>query len=131
MNYKIYKHTVPDGRVYIGYTSLKPESRWQNGRGYKDNPAFFEVILTEGWNNIKHEILEEVDTIEEAIIKEAECIKLYKSYLPQFGFNRQAPTFQSKKKKIFICEETGQVFNSLKEASESVGVCVSAISRAT
>lgn len=107
MNYKIYKHTVPDGRVYIGYTSRQPEYRWNGGRGYRDNPKFFEVILAEGWNNIKHEILEEVDTIEEAVQKEAEYIKLYKSYLPNLGFNRQAPTFHSKKKKVFVCEETG------------------------
>ena len=30
--YSVYKHTAPNGKVYIGITSRKPEYRWNNGR---------------------------------------------------------------------------------------------------
>ena len=85
--YKIYKHTVADGRVYIGITGQQPEYRWNSGKGYANNQPFFSVIVAEGWNNIKHEILEEVSTLEEAKRKEAEYILQYKSHLSAYGFN--------------------------------------------
>lgn len=35
MSYSIYKHTFPNGKVYIGVTSLAPERRWgNNGHNY-------------------------------------------------------------------------------------------------
>lgn len=40
--YKVYKHTTPSKKVYIGITNQKPERRWgKNGRGYKDNDYFY------------------------------------------------------------------------------------------
>jgi hypothetical protein len=35
--YTLYKHTAPNGKVYIGITSRKPESRWEctGGRNAK------------------------------------------------------------------------------------------------
>lgn len=30
MNYSVYKHTAPNGKIYIGITSMKPENRWNN-----------------------------------------------------------------------------------------------------
>ena len=54
--YVVYKHTTPSGKVYIGITGLKPERRWRNGNGYKDNEHFYRAILKYGWDNIKHEI---------------------------------------------------------------------------
>lgn len=33
--YFLYKHTFPNGKVYIGITSrVNPERRWLGGRGY-------------------------------------------------------------------------------------------------
>ena len=32
--YCVYIHTAPNGKMYIGQTSQKPEARWNNGRGY-------------------------------------------------------------------------------------------------
>lgn len=34
MSYKIYKHTFPDGRAYVGQTSVEPKKRWRCGWGY-------------------------------------------------------------------------------------------------
>ena len=57
MAYSVYKHTSPNGKVYIGITSRKPEQRWSNGYGYVKNKHFTHAINKYGWENIKHEIL--------------------------------------------------------------------------
>ena len=57
-NYCVYKHTFPNGKVYIGSTGQKPEYRWRNGRGYEHrHPVMFRDIVFYGWLNIKHEII--------------------------------------------------------------------------
>lgn len=56
-NYIVYRHTSPNGKVYIGITSRKPEQRWKNVNGYKDSPKFYNAIKKYGWDNFKHEIL--------------------------------------------------------------------------
>ena len=54
----VYKHTCPDGRVYIGITSELPQYRWDGGMGYQySNREFFRYILATGWDNIEHEVL--------------------------------------------------------------------------
>lgn len=53
----VYKHTFPNGAIYIGITDMKPEDRWLNGWGYKTCPLMFNAILKYGWDNVKHEIL--------------------------------------------------------------------------
>ena len=55
--YVVYKHTTPNGKVYIGITGQKPEKRWRNGSHYKENEHFYRAILKYGWENIKHEIV--------------------------------------------------------------------------
>ena len=87
--YCVYKHTVPNGKVYIGITKRNPLERWENGHGYKDNIKFFNDIILYGWLNIKHEILFEELTEYEARNKEAELIAKYKSYLNEYGYNVQ------------------------------------------
>lgn len=89
-NYSIYKHTFPNGKVYIGATKLPIEIRWgKNGRGYpKGQPRMFEAIMEFGWANVTHEILFENLSEEEAMAKEIELIKEHDSTNPQFGYNR-------------------------------------------
>ena len=54
----VYKHTSPNGKVYIGMTCLKPIQRWKkDGSGYKRNTHFWGAIQKYGWENFKHEIL--------------------------------------------------------------------------
>lgn len=69
--YYVYKHTCPNKKVYIGITGCTPEFRWQGGYGYKENGKFFKDILYYGWSNIKHEILAEGLTKEEALNMES------------------------------------------------------------
>lgn len=72
--YSVYKHTLPDGRVYIGCTQAVPEYRWRNGQGYKTQTVFYTEILKYGWDNIKHEIIAVVNDKTEAKILEDKLI---------------------------------------------------------
>ena len=87
--YCVYKHTVPNGKVYIGITSVNPLERWRNGRGYKDNKCFWKDIILYGWLNIKHEILYDGLTESEARDIEARLICEYQSYKKKHGYNRE------------------------------------------
>lgn len=86
-NYYVYKHTSPNGKVYIGITIRKPEKRWgSNGINYRTQ-VFYRAIQKYGWDNIKHEILFEGLSKEEAEQKEIELIALYHSNDKDFGYN--------------------------------------------
>lgn len=87
MIYCVYKHTAPNGKVYIGITRQDPNKRWKNGEGYNECPRFYNAILKYGWNNFKHEILFEGLTQEQAEQKEIELIKQYNSTDENFGYN--------------------------------------------
>jgi hypothetical protein len=78
MAYIVYKHTSPSGKVYIGITSLRPEERWGGGAGYVKNKHFNRAIKKYGWENIKHEILFDGLSKEDACKIEIELIKEYK-----------------------------------------------------
>lgn len=86
-NYYVYKHTSPNGKVYIGITGIKPERRWQNGYGYKRQKYFYHAIEKYGWDNFRHEILFGGLTKEEAEQKEIELIASYKSNKREYGYN--------------------------------------------
>ena len=83
----VYKHTTPSNKVYIGITSQQKEKRWAYGFGYKENKYFYRAIKKYGWNNIKHEILYEHLTKEQAIHKEIDLIKKYDSMNHEKGYN--------------------------------------------
>ena len=85
--YTVYKHTAPNGKVYIGITRRKLEERWEAGKGYKSNSLFYKAILKYGWANIKHEVIKSGLTKEEAEIAEIYYISLYNSTNPQKGYN--------------------------------------------
>lgn len=85
--YCVYKHTTPNGKVYIGQTKQSPKYRWQNGEGYR-NQIFYYAIKKYGWNNIKHEILFENLTKEEADKIEIELIDIYNSTNSKYGYNK-------------------------------------------
>ena len=84
--YKIYCHTSPDNKRYVGI-SLNPEKRWARGEGYKKNYQFYPDIQKYGWDNFKHEILYENLSIEEAKVKEQELIKEWNLMNPAYGYN--------------------------------------------
>lgn len=86
-SFYVYKHTSPSGKVYIGITCQKPEHRWNNGRGYMYNRYFTSAIQKYGWENIKHEILVENLSQDQASALEMQLIKEYDSCNPAKGYN--------------------------------------------
>lgn len=88
--YKVYKHTFPNGKIYIGITSkVSIEQRWgENGKYYKGQ-FVYNAIKKYGWNNIKHEVLFEDLTKDQAEQKEIELIALCESNKSNKGYNIQ------------------------------------------
>ena len=134
--YKVYKHTFPNNKVYIGITKLnKPEYRWKDGKGYKNQPLMYDAIQKYGWDNIEHKILYYGLTKEEAEQIESELIKEYKSNNIEFGYNSESggsfnktiseeakqKLSESRTRKV-TCVETNITYNSAKEASEITGI---------
>lgn len=87
-NFVVYKHTSPSGKVYIGITCQGVQYRWgklggkyletlDNGR--LKHPYFAQAILKYGWKNMKHEVLHENLSKEEACQLEQKYISEYKS----------------------------------------------------
>ena len=87
MGYTVYKHTSPNGKVYIGITSKDVKVRWSNGKSYRNNKHFRWAIEKYGWDNFKHEILNTDLTKEEAMSIERELIARYKSNDQEYGYN--------------------------------------------
>lgn len=85
-NYKVYKHTSPSEKVYIGITKQEPKQRWGNGSGYYKQ-VFHLAIKKYGWDNITSEILFENLSLEQACKKEMELIASYRSNNSNFGYN--------------------------------------------
>lgn len=86
-NYTVYKHTSPNGKVYIGITSQPTERRWRKGEGYIDNDYFYKAIQKYGWDNFKHEILIDGLSKEDACKKEIEIISKTNANNRKFGYN--------------------------------------------
>ena len=137
MKWLIYKHTnLVNGKIYIGQTKQTANNRWANGLGYNpynnlQNCVFWNAIQKYGWDNFKHEIIEDnIQTKEEADKREKYWIKHFNSYI---GFNNSNgynmtlggssgehlgyPLYQIDKSTHVVLKE----FSSAAEASRSFG----------
>lgn len=86
--YCVYKHTTPNGKIYIGITCQNPVHRWgKDGKGYKHNRHFYNAITKYGWNNITHEILHSGLDAEQAGVLEQLYIAIYESSDTKKGYN--------------------------------------------
>lgn len=86
-NYVVYKHTSPEGKVYIGSTCQAPTRRWHGGSAYKGFARFHADIEKYGWSAFQHDILAEGLTREEACQMEVELIAQHQSTDPAKGYN--------------------------------------------
>lgn len=87
-NYTVYKHTAPNGKVYIGITQQEDlNRRWQNGNGYRSQVKFARAIQKYGWNNFTHEILYAGKTKAEAEALEVQLIAEHRATDPRHGYN--------------------------------------------
>lgn len=79
-NYTVYAHKFPDNKYYIGITVQDVNKRWQNGKGYKNQPVY-EAIQHFGWDNIEHIIvrknlsLREAQDLEKQLIFDCDSIE--------------------------------------------------------
>lgn len=91
MSYWVYVHTCKDnGKRYVGCTTrVKPEYRWQEGRGYKTNKHFYSAILKHGWNNFEHEAWE-LTSESEMYYAEKYLIAYYHTTESEFGYNHSS-----------------------------------------
>lgn len=98
--YVIYKHVNKiNGKTYVGQTSLKPQDRWNNGKGYESytilpngekKPAhFWASICKYGWNNFEHKVLIHGLTKSQADFWEKKLIKEWDLMNPQKGYNKK------------------------------------------
>lgn len=86
-NWKVYCHTFPNGKKYVGITKRSPEERWhKDGSGYKGQ-VVYDAIIKYGWDNIKHEILKDNLTEQQAQYYEKEYIKALGSHTTVNGYN--------------------------------------------
>lgn len=85
--YTVYMHKFPNGKVYIGITSLSTNARWQYGNGYRNQKLMYKAIKKYGWKNIEHIVLYKDVPAEEAYEKEKQFIHEYNSCNPKYGYN--------------------------------------------
>ena len=87
----VYRHTNrANGKVYIGKTCKKPESRWNGGKGYRYNRHFWNSIQKYGWDGFDHEVVATGLDAEEATAMERKLIAEHGSMDPDKGYNQTA-----------------------------------------
>lgn len=91
----VYIHKFPNGKMYIGITSKKPNARWQNGNGYskEKQPIMYNAIKKYGWENIEHIIMFSDLSENDAKSKEIELIKKYNTFYKNENSNGYNMTF--------------------------------------
>lgn len=108
MSYCIYAHTNKiNGKIYVGLTSMEPEERWRDGKGYHKGTHFRNAIDLYGWDNFEHKIIKDGLTKDEASYWEQYYISFYNSTDGQYGYNMSSggecgghPQTEETKKKI-------------------------------
>lgn len=86
-NYTVYKHVFPNNKIYVGMTSLKPNRRWDNGRGYITQELMARAINKYGWENVEHIIIASGLNKTEAEQMEISLIAELKANNPSYGYN--------------------------------------------
>ena len=71
--YTVYAHrNLKNGKSYVGMTSQEPKYRWDNGKGYKNQPKIWADIQNSDWNSDwQHEILGKFENEQDALKYEA------------------------------------------------------------
>ena len=108
--YLVYKHTSPDGKIYIGITKNLPHARWNEGAGYETQKKFYKAIQTFGWINFRHEIIAAGLSENEAKKLESELIIEHRSNEDEFGYNTQVLR-GVKKESVEVSEKQAKKIN--------------------
>ena len=87
MAYKVYMHTFPNGKKYVGLTMQPVNRRWRDGKSYSCNRRMANAIKKYGWDNIQHNILADGLTADEAAAMEIRLINELDLLNPDKGYN--------------------------------------------
>ena len=87
--YTVYSLKAPDGRVYVGTTSMTLRERWNKGNGYRFLPELWSQIQQYGWDSIEKTIHAEGLSQQDASALEQKLIHDFDSCNPEHGFNRE------------------------------------------
>lgn len=91
----IYKFEFPNGKIYIGRTEDFNRRLAEHKRSAIVHPKYsklYKAINKYGWDNIKKEIIDEVDSLQEAIAREYEWIVKYDCF--RKGYNSTLNTIE-------------------------------------
>ena len=119
-SYKVYMHIFPNGKRYIGSTCCSLETRWNNGKGYRNHDKVYDAICKFGWDNINHYLLFEGLTKDEALNIENALILKFKSH-KSLGYNTRASSppsgfvLPAYKKRRIICKPTYELVPQEKQ----------------
>lgn len=83
--YKVYMLIFPNGKRYIGMTGKSLEKRFNGGRGYRHCQKVWNAIKKFGWESVRHEVLLDGLTKQEAEREEIALIALYNT--TENGYN--------------------------------------------
>lgn len=98
MKYYIYIHQNKlNKKIYVGYSN-NPKRRWRAQKSFAFLPdyksyydPFYNAIRRDGWDNFSHEIIEELNTEQEAWDREMFYICFFRTnrqkYGPEWGYN--------------------------------------------
>lgn len=126
MSYSLYIHTnLINRKKYIGITSQPCSYRWGvDGKGYNNQPKFFNAIQKYGWNNFRHEIIYTNLSKEEALEKETQLIRKLDTI--KNGYNTSYS--ENVVSKRVLCKTTNTVFESVAEAAQYANITPSTLS---
>lgn len=135
--YKVYMHTFPDGKKYIGSTCRPLETRWNNGKGYYFQSRVFDAICKFGWNNVNHYLLFDGLTETEAKLIENALIYKFQTHKKAHGYNARVskpadgfiiPPYKRKKIKCKTVDECLRTYvNPLKPKQNNTARAVAIV----
>ena len=118
--YSVYCHTFPNGKKYVGISS-DCEKRWRNGKGYETQPKMDRAIKKYGWSNVRHDIVlngltrEQANDLEKWLIAEFDCIE--NGYNATIGGDNILTTYlRPEVMKILVNSKRYHFYDLLKEA---------------
>lgn len=87
-SYKVYIHTFPNNKRYVGITSSSTLHRWgEHGQGYSNQKLMWRAIQKYGWNNIQHTVIADNLNKKQACALEIQLIALFQSNKSRYGYN--------------------------------------------
>lgn len=102
----IYKHTFPNGKIYIGLSKQTQIDRFRNGLGYELCPIMFHAIQKYGWKNVITTIVEDnISSLELAQERERFWIQYYNSYINAENSNGYNATLGGEGTNLYNWEE--------------------------